>query len=133
MSDPKKEKPDPYAQFTGIGAEAWQELSRLREEGDREAQQGAERIAAQLERARVALIVAILVLEKDSEIQKKALGIALHLIYEALHTQLDKSRELFALRLSDTETQHNLTVIASEAATKMENVLELALEQARQG
>lgn len=133
MSDPRKEKKDPYAQFTGIGAEAWQELSRLREEGDREAQIGAERIAAQLERARFALIEAILVLEKDSEIQKKALHIALNLLYGVLRTQLDKSRELFNQRLSDAETERGLSAIASEAGQKMENVLELALEQARGG
>jgi hypothetical protein len=40
MSDPKKEKPDPYAQFTGIGEDTWKELNRLREDGDREAQIG---------------------------------------------------------------------------------------------
>jgi IS5 family transposase len=132
MSDPKKEKPDPYAQFTGIGEDTWKELNRLREDGDREAQIGAKRILAQLDRAKLALIEAILVLEKDSEIQKKALQIALHLMYEALRTQLDKGRQLFAQRLSDTETESGINAIAAEAGAKMENVLELALEQARQ-
>ena len=133
MSDAGKEKSDLYAQFTGIGAEAWQELSRLREEGDEEARRGAERILAQLERARVSLIEAILVLEKDSEVQKRTLEVALLLMQEALLTQLSKSHELFAQRLSDTETKRGINAIADEAEAKMENVLQLALEQARQG
>lgn len=131
MADPRKDRPDLYAKFTGIGADAWQELNRLREEGDEEARRGAERILAQLERAKLALIEAILVLENDSEIQKKALEIALHLMHEALRTQLEKSHALFAERLSDAETQRGISTIAAEAEAKMENVLELALEQAR--
>ncbi|MBY0539128.1 hypothetical protein K2P56_01670 [Patescibacteria group bacterium] len=133
MSDSRKEQPDPYAQFTGIGAETWQELNRLIEEGDQEAQRGAERILAQLDRAKLALIEAILVLEKDSEIQKKTLDIALHLMHEALRTQLDKGRALFAQRLSDVETERGLNTIAAEAEAKMVHALDVALEQARRG